>query len=105
MFGSIFKKREPTYWLQEQPKTRVMLLPDKFKDNELARQEFSIEERLKLIELFEERGAAYQNYGFDDDKPIFFAHILNMGEKFFAEQNDLNQIAGEVREFEFFSKR
>ncbi len=105
MFGSLFKKKEPSYWLQEQPGTRVLLLPDKFKDNDVARQAFSIEERLKLIELFEERGAAYQNYGFDFDKPIFSAHILNMGEKFFAEQNDLNDIAGDVREFEFFSKK
>ncbi len=105
MFGSLFKKREPTYWLQEQPKTRVLLLPDKFKDNDVARQAFSIEERFKLIDLFDERGAAYKNYGFDIDKPIFSAHILNMGEKFFAEQNDLNQIAGDVREFEFFSQR
>jgi hypothetical protein len=105
MFGSIFKKREPTYRLQEQLKTRVLLLPEKFKDNEITRQAFSVEERFQLMELFEERGADYRNYGDSVVKPVFSAHILNMGEKFFSDHNDLNQIAGEVREFEFFSSR
>jgi hypothetical protein len=33
------------------------------------------------------------------------AHILNMGEKFFSEQNDMNEKSGDVREFEFFSRK
>ena len=105
MFGSLFKKNQPKYWLQEQPGTRVLLLPDRFKDNELTRQIFTIEERFKLIEIFEEKGADYKNYGFSDDEPIFMAHILNMGEKFFSEQNDMNEKSGDVREFEFFSRK
>lgn len=105
MFGSLFKKNKPSLWLQEQPSTRVLLLPDKFKDNEATRQAFSIQERFKLIELFEKRKAAYQNYGFSDEEPIFVAHILNMGEKFYSDNNDLNSVPGDVREFEFFASK
>jgi hypothetical protein len=105
MFGSLFKKTQPKYWLQEQPGTRVLLLPDKFKDNEATRQVFTIAERFTLIELFEKQGARYENYGFSDDEPIFTAHILNMGEKFYSEQNDMSEKGGEVREYEFFARK
>jgi len=105
MFGSLFKKRKPTLWLQQQPGTRVLLLPDKFKDNEVTRQVFTLQERFKLIKIFEEKGAEYKNYGFSDDEPIFVAHILNMGEKFYSDENDLTSEGGDVREFEVFAKR
>ncbi len=105
MFGSLFKKNKPRLHLQQQPGTRVLLLPDIFKNNELTNQVFSIEERSNLIKLFEKRNVAYQNYGFSEKEPIIGTHILNMSEKFYSKENDLNQIAGDVREFEFFAKK
>lgn len=104
MFGGLFKKRKPDFYLLEQPQTRVLTLPDKFKDNELTHQVFSLAERQKLVEIFQKKGADFRSYPMGDDIR-FSAHILQMGEKFYAASNDLNDYPEEVREFEFFAAK
>jgi hypothetical protein len=101
----MFKKREPKYWLVEQPGTMVLLLPEEFAKNDLMNQVFTVKERTKLIAIFESRNAMHVNHPGHDGRPgpLFHSDFINMGERFFAEANDLNSARGYVREFEFFA--
>jgi hypothetical protein len=103
MFGGLFRKSKPKYFLVEQPGTRVLLLPAGFANNELTHQVFSLEDRRKLVRLFDSRGADHQTYQFGDDDVRFSAHFLQMGEEFHSAVNDLHDYAENVREFEFFA--
>lgn len=103
MFGGLFRKSKPKYFLFEQPGTRVLLLPASFANNELTHQVFSLEDRHKLVRLFDSRGADHRTYQLGDDDVRFSAHILQMGEEFHSDANDLHDYAENVREFEFFA--
>jgi hypothetical protein len=111
MFGNLFKKTEPEYWLVEQPgNTMVLLLPAKFLANTVMNQVFSIEDRKKLHEIFEKREAnhLYEEMGgylVDEPQMIFHSEHLQEGEVFYSQTNDLNSEPGKVREIEFFANR
>lgn len=103
MFNKLFGGPKSVDRLQAQPTTRVLLLPITFLGNSALSQTFTIAERRKLIEIFEEAGADYELFG-TDDEPIFDAQPINMSDEFFADTNDLNNVPGPVRDFEFFSR-
>ncbi len=110
MFEGLFRKKEPAFWLTPIPNsTCVLILPDKMTQNTLRNQVFNLDERRKLIKLFRENGIVFTDSGYgvdgDSNEPVFLASSVNMGEKFYSNANDLNEIPGDVREFEFFIKQ
>jgi len=103
MFDNFFKKNEPKDWFYEQPNTRVFLLPDKFKDNDIGNQVFSENERRKLNKIFNKRDV--EGILFHEGlETTFYCQAIRFGEKFHSKSNDLNNFPEDVREFEFFAK-
>ena len=94
-----FKKKEPKHFMFEQPGTKVLLLPAKFFNHSEVHPAFSAEEQKELAELFKNNKVLY--YTYSEPLSKFVCDPINVGEVFYADKNDLNNIPGEVSEFEF----
>lgn len=120
MFGNLFKKKEPSYYLQYGPGTIVFTLPAKLVNHDPLNKVFTDEEMRALHELFSGGGRDVPHVYQDDEefgRVYFGADFVNMGEVFWSDFDDLvSTLYGdgpgavvsnpkgliEVCEFEFF---
>jgi len=103
MFG-LFKKKEIELSYQTVAGW-VLVLPAKHAENSLVNQVYSIDERKRLIQIFEEKGLDYMTMERPSDGELLFdAQPASMREAFIANKNYLNDTQQEVREYEFFRK-
>jgi hypothetical protein len=96
------KPGQPKYFIFEQPGTKVLLLPAKFSNHSVFHPVFSVEEQKELAKLFKHNRVAY--YTYDEVTSKFVCNPISVGDAFYADKNDLNNIPGEVCEFEFHKK-
>jgi|SaaInlStandDraft_3_1057020.scaffolds.fasta_scaffold55917_2 hypothetical protein len=98
---------KPKHFIFEQPGYKVLLLPAKFANHSLRQPKFSSKEQQELGVLFKRnkvKYCTYEEYSHPTTEFVFLCRPISQGEVFYADENDLNNIPGEVCEFEFHKK-